>query len=177
MHKRGTVSRAVTLIELLVVFAVIAVLALLLLQAFNSFVARAERVHCTDNLRNLQIAAELYVQDKNQWPQIRLSGLDENALTTYAQQWIAALLPYKVPQKTWICPTIEKLLGNPDYMRSGNERVDYIAMPFDNKPTTPHQWPRQPWFVEKFDVHGNGNLILFTDGSISDLKTVAPTPK
>jgi len=23
------------------------------------------------------------------------------------------------------------------------------------------------------DVHGNGNLIIFTDGSISDLKTVA----
>ncbi len=36
----------------------------------------------------------------------------------------------------------------------------------------PHQWPRQPWFVEAGDVHGHGNLIIFTDGSISDLKTV-----
>ncbi len=29
------------------------------------------------------------------------------------------------------------------------------------------------WFVEAGDVHGHGNLIIFTDGSISDLKTVA----
>lgn len=45
-------------------------------------------------------------------------------------------------------------------------------MPFDDKPTTSHQWPRQPWFVENVDIHGNGNLIVFTDGSIDDLKTV-----
>jgi hypothetical protein len=32
-----------------------------------------------------------------------------------------------------------------------------------------NQWPRQPWFVETGDVHGNGNLVVFTDGSISDL--------
>jgi len=28
------------------------------------------------------------------------------------------------------------------------------------------------WFAEVGDVHGHGNLIIFTDGSISDLKTV-----
>jgi len=28
------------------------------------------------------------------------------------------------------------------------------------------------WFVETADVHGHGNLIIFTDGSVSDLKTV-----
>ena len=39
--------------------------------------------------------------------------------------------------------------------------------------TTPHQWPRQPWFAEIGDVHGNGQLIIFTDGSISDVNTVA----
>jgi hypothetical protein len=42
-------------------------------------------------------------------------------------------------------------------------------MPFDDKPMTPHQWPRQPWFVENANVHGNGQLIIFTDGSIADL--------
>ena len=68
---------------------------------------------------------------------------------------------------------MQDLLHNPDYSKPENARADYFAMPFDNKPTTPHQWPRQPWFVETADVHGNGNLIIFTDGSISDLKTVA----
>src|ERR1700730_521281 len=37
---------------------------------------------------------------------------------------------------------------------------------------TPHEWPTQPWFIETGDVHGTGNLIVFTDGSISDLKTI-----
>ena len=60
-----------------------------------------------------------------------------------------------------------------DYSKPENARIDYMPMPFDDKPTTPHQWPRQPWFVEVGDMHGNGNLIIFTDGSVSDLKTVA----
>ena len=36
---------------------------------------------------------------------------------------------------------------------------------------------REPWFAEVGDVHGNGNLIIFTDGSISDLNTVAKKPR
>jgi hypothetical protein len=129
-------------------------------------------VQCTANLRNLHLAAELYVQDKNQWPQIRLSGTDENALGSYAQQWIAALLPYKAQLKTWICPTVQRLLDHPDYTQPGNQRTDYFAATFDDKPATPHQWPHQPWFFEGADVHGHGPLIVFTDGSISDLKAV-----
>jgi hypothetical protein len=30
----------------------------------------------------------------------------------------------------------------------------------------------RPWFGEVGDVHGHGNLIIFTDGRIGDLKTV-----
>jgi hypothetical protein len=67
------------------------------------------------------------------------------------------------------------LLGNPDYLKPENTRIDYIPMPFDDKPTTPHQWPRQPWFVEAGDVHGHGNLIIFTDGSIGDLSSAIGT--
>ncbi len=63
-------------------------------------------------------------------------------------------------------------MRSPDLSKPENARVDYIATPFDDKPVSPHQWPRQPWFAETADVHGNGNLIVFTDGSISDLKTV-----
>ena len=63
-------------------------------------------------------------------------------------------------------------MHNPDLTKPENVRVDYMATSFDSKPTTPHQWPRQPWFAEIGDVHGHGNLIIFTDGSVSDLKTV-----
>ena len=135
-----------------------------------------QRVQCIANLRNLHVAAALYVQDNNQWPQI-VSSADDEGDTSYAREWIAALAPYHLDKKSWICPTIQNLLGNPDYNSAGNERIDYFAMPFDDKPMTPFQWPRQPWFVESGDVHGHGQLIIFTDGGISDLKTVVAEAK
>ncbi len=39
---------------------------------------------------------------------------------------------------------------------------------------TPHKWPRQPWFIETGDVHGNGNLIIYTDGSIGETNDLVP---
>jgi hypothetical protein len=135
--------------------------------------SRAQRLQCMGNLRSLHVAAEQYLQDNNLWPQIRVSSSDATGVQ-YAQKWIAALAPYQIQAKTWICPTVENFLGNPDYTTSGRERVDYFGMPFDDKPMTPHQWPRQPWFVESANAHGNGQLTIFTDGSIAELKSLIP---
>lgn len=138
---------------------------------------RAQRVNCMANLRTLYVAAEGYIQQNGNWPQIPIPVDDSDADdAAYAAAWIAALRPFGPSEKSWICPTIQNLLGNPDYMKTENARVDYMAMPFDDKPMTPHQWPKQPWFAETGDVHGNGNLIIFTDGSISDLKTIIASP-
>lgn len=133
--------------------------------------ARAQRVRCATNLKNLAVAAELFVQQNGAWPQIPApaAGTPQEA---FAESWISALGPFGTTRDTWICPTMQNLLRNPDYTQPENARVDYISTPFDDKPTSPHEWPRQPWFIERGDVHGNGNLIIFTDGSISDLKTV-----
>jgi prepilin-type N-terminal cleavage/methylation domain-containing protein len=160
-----------TLLELFIVAVIIAILATLLLPVFSKMRGRAQRVQCMGNLRSLYIAAESYVQQNGSWPQIDMEDSD-SAEQDYANAWITALSPFGPTQKTWICPTIQELLRNPDLSKPGNVRVDYLATTFDDKPTTPHQWPRQPWFAEAGDVHGNGNLIIFTDGSISDLKTV-----
>src|SRR5437764_3652129 len=160
-----------TLMELLGVFLVVGILALLLVPAISGFRARAQRVQCMANLRSLYTATELYIQQNGSWPQIDSDDSDEND-EVYAAGWIAALKPFGPAEKSWICPTIQTLMQNPDYTKPENVRADYTATPFDDKPTTPHQWPRQPWFMEVGDVHGHGNLIIFTDGSISDLKTV-----
>jgi type II secretory pathway pseudopilin PulG len=159
---------AFTLTELLIVIGIIAILSLLLLPVVSGFRARAQRVQCMANLRTLYSASELFIQQNGSWPQIDI----EDSESQEASAWIAALKPFGVSEKSWICPTIQNLMQNPDYTQPGNIRVDYIATPFDDKPTTPHEWPRQPWFIEVADVHGHGNLIIFTDGSISDLKTV-----
>src|SRR5947209_14597781 len=160
-----------TLMELLGVFLIIGILALLLVPTISGFRARAQRAQCMTNLRSLYAATELFIQQNGSWPQIASEDSDENDQAS-AAGWISALKPFGPSEKTWICPTIQNLMQNPDYTKSENVRVDYIATPFDDKPTTPHQWPRQPWFIETGDVHGYGNLIIFTDGSITDLRTV-----
>jgi prepilin-type N-terminal cleavage/methylation domain-containing protein len=174
--RRGTIALALTafsLLELLIALAIIAILATLILPIFSTLRARAQRVQCMSNLRGLYVAADLYLQQNGNWPQIPIVSDSDTAERDYADAWIAALKPFGPTQKTWICPAIQELLQNPDLTRPENVRVDYAATIFDDKPTTPHQWPRQPWFAEVGDVHGNGNLIVFTDGSISDLKTIA----
>ncbi len=168
------VSRqAFTVLELIIVISIIAVLAALAFPAYSTIKAKAQLVQCNANLKSLYLGAEHYLQDNNQWPQIAADPDADDDGAGFAQAWIAALAPYGIEKKTWICPTTENLLGNPDYVTTGNQRIDYQPMPFDDKPTTPHQWPRQPWFVETIDAHGHGQLIIFTDGSISDLKSAA----
>lgn len=160
------------MLEVSVIVVIVGILITLLLPLFSTIRSRAERVQCTANLRSLYTAASFYVNQNGSWPQISISDSD-SAEQEYAKNWINALAPFGPTQKTWICPTIQALLGDPDLSQEENVRLDYVATPFDDKPMSPRQWARQPWFAEVGDVHGNGNLIVFTDGSISDLKTVA----
>jgi len=166
---------AFTLLELVIVVVIVGILVTLTVPLISTLRARAQRLQCSGNLRNLYVSADLFLQQNGSWPQIPRTSSDTGS-EEYARAWIDALAPYGSTAKTWICPTIQGLLENPDYLSAGEVRIDYMPMPFDDGPTTPHQWPRQPWFVERGDVHGSGNLVIFTDGSISDLSTIAPKP-
>lgn len=166
-HRRGF-----TLLELVIVIAIVAILAVLAVPFISNMRERAQRAQCAANLKNLAVAANLYLQQNNDvWPQIHPAAAGD-ASEDYANAWIAALEPFGPTRKTWICPTMQGQLGNPDYSTAENARIDYFATTFDDKPGTSHEWPREPWFIENGSVHGNGNLIIFTDGSISDLNTV-----
>lgn len=163
--------RAFTLLELAIVVVIVAIVAVLTVAVVSNLRARAQRVACMANLRSLSTAANLYLQQHGSWPQIPV-GDAGSPTEEYAEVWIQALAPHGAARQTWICSRIQHLLQNPDYSTPQTARIDYIPTPFDDKPTSPTEWPRQPWFVESGDVHGNGNLIIFTDGSISDLGTV-----
>ena len=60
--------RAFTLIELLVVIAIIAVLAALLMPAMKNAMTAARTVICASNLKQIQLAAVLYLSDHGVFP-------------------------------------------------------------------------------------------------------------
>ncbi len=152
---------------MLTVIVIIGILSVMLMPVVSKIQQRVEKANCTMNMRNLYVGANLYLQNYQQWPQINPNLITSNK-REYATQWISALQPFGIDRKTWLCPTTQRLLGGPDYTKPELTRVDYLAMPFDNKAYTPHRWPKQPWFIEAGALHGKGNLIIYTDGSVAE---------
>ncbi|HHY87243.1 MAG TPA: type II secretion system protein [Verrucomicrobia bacterium] len=77
---RRSARAGFTLIELLVVVAIIAILASLLLPALNTAKDRAKRVHCVNNLKQMQLACVLYATDRrDEFPSWGGTGLNPRA--------------------------------------------------------------------------------------------------
>jgi prepilin-type N-terminal cleavage/methylation domain-containing protein len=173
VQKTRASNPAFTLLELLTVMVIIAILAVLTFPILDAIRSRVEKSRCMGNLRTLYFGANAYVQQYGQWPQIPTTQYNSNR-KAFEKAWVDALQAFQVPHAAWICPTVQRTTGNnADYDSEKTYRVDYIAMPFDSKPLTPYRWPQMPWFVEKGDVHGHGQLIIFTDGSTRELGEMA----
>jgi prepilin-type N-terminal cleavage/methylation domain-containing protein len=171
---RRTSAAAFTLLELLTAVVVVAILATMVVGVVTTLRGKAESGNCASNLRNLYGGVATYMIDKEHWPQISTKNFGK---TRYALDWIRALEPYGVTRKSWVCPAIQRASGHPDLYKDDNVRVDYFATPFDTRQNIPWQYPRQPWFIERGAMHGEGNLLIFSNGQVKSLKeTVRDTP-
>ena len=166
---------AFTLLELTTVVFIVAILAVMALPVLGKLQRRAQVAACATNLKNLYVGANGYVQDHNGWPQIAAPDTRQGHDDAYVTAWQAALAPYGITPRTWVCPELYRQHGRPDLSLPANRSVDYLATTFDAKPRTPYEHSNMPWFVETTDAHGGGQLIIFSNGSVMSLKEAIAT--
>lgn len=172
MRRRSPVacnSAGFTILEVIAVVAIVAILAIFITPNYKSWLAKASQAKCMANMRSIHVALGTHLNDnKDVWPQ----GPSPLEGTPWAEFWLHVLEPQGISRRTWECPAIYRMMGNPSRDQVTAESVHYMPTMFDDRPGTARRWPTQPWLVERADAHGNGALICFTDGSVKPFNKV-----
>jgi prepilin-type N-terminal cleavage/methylation domain-containing protein/prepilin-type processing-associated H-X9-DG protein len=176
-----------TLIELLVVIAIIAILAAILFPVFAQAREKARTASCQSNLKQIGLAAAMYVQDYDErwvsgllWGTTWLDPMDDPA---WQPNWWSQLQPYVKNRGLFLCPSAplgawyQPARANTSYMSNwwiiytGESDAD-IRKPaqcptwYDAGESWSGTWSfetSEPW---PRALHHNGINALFADGHV-----------
>lgn len=124
-------SKGFTLIELLVVIAIIGILSAMLLPALAKAKSKALSVQCISNMKQLNVALELYASDHQ-------SEYPPRAFIPY---WTLPLHPYYKNMDVLICPA-EKNGSRRSYIFNGwNDHFEATLTSEDFEKFKSFQWP------------------------------------
>jgi len=151
-----------TLLELVVVMALIGVLSTLFFPSLKMIRSRAERVVCIGNLRSLHASLSSRLTDTKQWPQVP-PGTPNDDLPEF---WVEALKDYGTNRKVWLCPSLARFYHDQPANAGRHPRIHYVPGQFGPHASDPLRYPTQPWVMEINGAHGDGNMIIRTDGTV-----------
>jgi len=125
------VRRAFTLIELLVVIATIGILAALLLPVLSSAKARARGIQCLSQIRQLNLALQMYAEDNE----------DECPPRRFIPYWVLPLHPYYLEVNLLKCPSDENGSQRSYLINGWNDYFERVLTKEEFETFKAFKWP------------------------------------